>query len=63
MRRALDWRDHIGATHADGSAHVPDWTTVQHADVSADSPIFDVWCVTCGQSGSFRLTADDIDWI
>lgn len=58
-----DWHDHIGALHADGTEHEPDWTTVAHADLPPDEPIMDVWCGVCGQSGSFRLSKEDINWI
>ena len=58
-----DWTEHIGPTHDDGSPHVPDWTTVTHADVDPRRPIFDIWCTECGQSGSFGLTPTDIQWV
>jgi hypothetical protein len=51
----------IKPQHDDGSE--PDRTTVAHADVSPDEPIFDVWCRICGQSGSFEFhPMDSVQW-
>lgn len=63
MELKPSWLDNIGERHLDLTPHTPDWTTVRHADVPASEPIFDVWCSDCGQSGSFGLTEEDIDWI
>lgn len=53
----------ISETHSDGSDHEPDWTTVCHADVPAEEPIFDVWCSICGQSGSFSIhPMESVQW-
>jgi hypothetical protein len=41
--------------------HTPDMTTAQFADdATTESVIVDVWCSKCGESGSCKLTTDDL---
>jgi hypothetical protein len=40
--------------------HVPDWSTLQHADGPGDGTI-DVWCA-CGRSGSAKIAPENILW-
>jgi len=67
--RKYDWRNHIGETHKDGTPHVANPQSIALADgepSSDDRLIFDIWCVECGQSGSFSIAIDpdsgDIQW-
>jgi hypothetical protein len=43
-----------------GCNHAPNWATIQTADGTSD--IIDVWCESCGVSGSFRADKEDIQW-
>lgn len=57
--------DHMGPTHKDGTAHVPDWSTLAPADgFGPEFMVFDVWCSLCGQSGSIPIQPvfDELSW-
>jgi hypothetical protein len=58
----LMYDENISEFHSDGTNHIPDWTSLAHADVPSDVPLFDVNCIKCGQSGSFMLSEEDIQW-
>ena len=46
---------------APGHKHQPDWRSLWTADTGGDG-IIDIWCSSCGQSGSTQLAPKDIDW-
>lgn len=58
------WRAHNEAAQKrlkDKCEHTPDMTTAQFAeDATTREVIVDVWCSKCGESGSCKLTPDDL---
>ena len=43
-----------------GLDHTLDWSTARPADGAPG--VMDIWCSVCGESGSFRVDADDVNW-
>jgi hypothetical protein len=47
---------------APGGVHEIDFQSIKQADVESSEMIMDVTCMHCGQSGSFRVPVEEIDW-
>ena len=43
-------------------AHDIDWNSVKHAYSGESEAVVDVWCRTCGKSGSIPIAHTDINW-